>query len=179
MTREEFGKLLNLEVDLIPPGKRNRPGTAIKPTNITVHNTDNETLGADARAHAKLLKNTGHYVYKGKIIWVSWHFTVDDKRVIRHLPLGEMGYHAPNGNAKSLGVEICMNSGIDQDAAFLRAARLIATLLYDLKLDTEAIVPHHRWTRKNCPRLLLTNGKPGAKWEAFKALVKKELGKIE
>lgn len=141
MTREEFGKQINLEVDLIPSGRRNRPSTAIKLTNITVHNTDNEAAGADVRAHAKFLKNTGHYVHNGKTILVLWHFTVDDKRVVRHLPLGEMGYHAPNGNAKSLGVEVYMNSGIDQDAAFLRAARLIATLLYDFKLDTESIVP--------------------------------------
>ncbi len=147
--------------------------------NITVHHTDNEKRGADARAHAKFLKTTGHYVHKGKTTWVSWHFTVDDKRAVRHLPLAEVGYHSPNGNAKSLGVEVCMNEGIDQEAAFLRAARLVAALLYDHKLDLTAVVPHHHWTRKNCPSLLLTNGKPGAKWESFKRLVGQQLASID
>lgn len=181
MERKEFGTLLNLKEDYIPRDKRNRPGTPNSLEYITVHNTDNTKKGADASAHSKFVKNTGYYTSKdtGEKIYVSWHYTVDDSQIIKHLPLNEKGFHARNdGNSRSIGIEICMDKGIDQDAAFLRAARLIAALLYDLKKPADAIVPHHFWTGKNCPRLLLDNGKPGKKWRDFISLVKAEHASI-
>jgi len=180
MKRTDFGKLLNLKEDLIALGKRNRPGTPNTLEFITVHNTDNTDAGADAASHAKFVKNTGFYMHNGEKIFVSWHYTVDDKQVIKHLPINEMGFHARNnGNLRSLGIEICMNQGIDQEAAFLRAARLIAALRFDLKKPNDAIVPHHFWTGKNCPSLLLNNGSPGNKWKAFKELIKAEFATID
>lgn len=179
MTREEFEQLLNIEVDYIPIGRHNRPGTKISADYITVHNTDNSDLGADAHAHAKFLNTTGYYTHNGKTIWVSWHYSVDDKRIVNHLPLNELGYHAVSGNSKSLALEICMNKGIDQTAANLRAARLIAALLYDRKPKASQIVPHYHWTGKDCPSLLLNNGKPGAKWQDFLNLVQQEFSRID
>jgi N-acetylmuramoyl-L-alanine amidase len=180
MDRPTFGKLLNLKEDYIDIGKRNRPGTPNTIEYITIHNTDNVKKGANAAAHAKFVKNTGFDKNSaGEKIYVSWHYTVDDKMIVKHLPLNEMGYHARNnGNLRSIGIEVCMNEGIAQDAAFLRTARLVATLLYDLKKPKDIVVPHHFWTGKNCPRLLLNNGKPGAKWRAFIDLIKSELAAI-
>lgn len=176
MTRTELGKLLNLSEELIPAGKRNRPGTKITPSFITIHNTDNAKPGADAVMHSKFVRTTGHYVdKKGKVHWVSWHYTVDDKRVIKHLPLRERAYHAgTKGNGASIAIEICMNKGIDQPAAFLRAARLVAALLYDHKLTEDSVVTHMKWTSKLCPSLLLDNGKLGAKWGKFIDLVREQ-----
>ncbi len=176
MNRQQFGAQLNLSEDFIVPGKRNRPGTPNTLEFITVHGTDNSRVGADAKAHAKFVKNTGFYTNRaGEKIWVSWHYTVDDNRIIKHLPLNEMGFHARNnGNLRSIGIEICMNAGINQNAAFLRAARLVAALLYDLKKPIDIVVPHHHWTGKNCPSLLMNNGKPGAKWKNFRAMIKAE-----
>jgi N-acetylmuramoyl-L-alanine amidase len=166
MTREEFGQLLGLEIDLIPEGKHNRPGIIIRPASVTVHNTSNTDVGADAHAHAKYLRETGYYVYHGQRIWTSWHYSVDDKRVVNHLPLDEMGYHAHSqANGSSIGIEICMNSGIDQAAANQRAARLVATLLYDFQFNRTAIKAHYNWTSKKCPELLLNDGVPGSRWE--------------
>jgi N-acetylmuramoyl-L-alanine amidase len=181
MKREEFGKLLNVKEDYIPLGKRNRPGTPNTLEYITIHNTDNTDKGANATAHSKFVKNTGHYVTKtGEKIYVSWHYTVDDSQIIKHLPINEMGFHARNnGNLRSIGIEICMNKGIDQDAAFLRAARLVAALLYDLKKPKDAVVPHQFWTGKNCPRLLLDKEKPGQKWKDFINLIKAEHASID
>ena len=182
MTREEFGKLLGMETDLIPKGKRNRSGMSLKVEYITIHNTSNDRLGADARAHAKFVSNVGFYevTVKGvkKRQWVSWHYTVDDKRIVKHLPDKERGIHAQAGNSNSLGIEICMNKGIDQEKAFLRAARLTASLLYDYKMDITKVVPHRHWTKKNCPILLLNGGNPGVKWNAFKELIAKEMKRI-
>lgn len=169
MTRDELRASLNLSEDFVPAGRRNRPGTALTPTHITIHNTDNDSAGADARAHARFVKETGHYVLKsGKKNWVSWHFTVDDHRVIQHLPLDERGIHAGKGNAKSVAVEICMHQGIDQAAAFDRAARLVALLLHQGNSgDFSRVVPHFHWTKKNCPSLLLDGGAVGATWGGF------------
>jgi N-acetylmuramoyl-L-alanine amidase len=162
--RQELGKKLNLVEDLIPESHSNRPGTKIQPEYITIHNTDNSNPGADARAHAKYLKNADARERK-----VSWHYTVDDKECIKHLPINEEGWHAATteGNKKSIGIEICMHEGINQENANHKAATLAAILRYDLKIPRDNIVTHHRWSGKNCPRLLLDNGKPGEKWEQF------------
>lgn len=181
MNRTAFGKLLNLKQDYISSGKPNRPGTPMTLEYITIHNTDNVKKGADALAHAKFVKNTGYYINSaGEKIYVSWHYTVDDTRIIKHLPINEMGYHARNnGNLRSVGIEICMNNGIDQEAAFLRATRLVAALLYDLKKPKDIVVPHYFWTGKKCPSLLLTNSGPGQKWNDFILKVRNELASID
>ena len=79
------------------------------------------------------------------------------------MPISEKGWHAGRGNASSLGIEICMNEGIDQAQAFDKAARLIAVLLYDLDLSIKDVVTHKYWTGKNCPVLLMDT----QKWENF------------
>jgi N-acetylmuramoyl-L-alanine amidase len=181
-SRSELGATLNLKIDQIAEGRPNRPGTPIQPARITIHNTDNTNMGADAEAHARFVKNTGYYVYKGKRRYVSWHYTVDDDSCVRHLPLNELGWHAGSaaGNAGSIGIEICMNAGIDQNEAFDRAQRLIACLCYDLGLDPDTdVVPHMHWSGKKCPSLLLNNGELGTKWRNFLRGAKVQLDSID
>lgn len=185
MTRQDFGKQLALEINLVPEGKKNRSGTPIVPQFITIHNTDNKNKGADAQAHGKFVTETGYYVINGKRSYVSWHYTVDDKRVVKHLPVNEKALHAGSaeGNMNSIGIEICMNRGINQDVAFLRAARLCAALLFDLAAlnkDVNHVVPHKHWSGKNCPVLLLDNGTTiGVKWNKFLKLIQRELNTID
>lgn len=165
MTRGELGMSLNLKIDHILPGRPNRSGAPLTPKFLTIHNTDNSRMGADAEAHGRFVKETGYYVHNGQKRWISWHYTVDDDSCVRHLPLNEVGWHAGSaaGNATSIGIEICMNAGINQERAFDRTQRLIACLCYDLNLDVGSkVVPHKHWSGKNCPRLLL-----GAGWEPF------------
>lgn len=64
-----------------------------------------------------------------------------------------------------------MFNGINQDAANLRAATLVAGLLKDFGLSVDRVVPHQTWTGKNCPTLLLNGGAVGAKWQKFLDLV--------
>lgn len=169
-SRKKVGESLNLELDYIPESNSNRPGTKIIPKFITIHNTDNTSRGADARAHARYVK--GSDARKRK---VSWHYTVDDKRSIKHLPVNEKGWHAGSGkgNKKSIGIEICMNDGIDQEASNRRAATLAAILMYDLDIPLEKVVTHKHWTGKNCPRLLLRD------WDSFKQQIKEIYDSIE
>lgn len=161
--RKELGKELNLEIDFIPESNSNRPQTKINPQYITIHNTDNTNRGANCLAHARYVKSQAARDRK-----VSWHYTVDDLLCVKHLPLNEMGWHAASrkGN-ESIGIEICMHQGIDQAAANHRAAILTAILMYDLEIPLKRVVTHNYWSGKNCPRLLLDNGKPGHKWQQF------------
>ena len=165
MDRIELGKALNLNEELIARGRDNRPGTRINPTSVTLHNTDNDDRGANADRHSRFVRETGFYLLNGAKRQVSWHFTVDDAQVVKQLPLNELAYHAKTANRSSLGVEICMNSDIDQPAANERAAKLVAALLYDLGLGTGEIRTHRDWTGKDCPSLLLKS------LDAFKARV--------
>jgi N-acetylmuramoyl-L-alanine amidase CwlA len=161
MDRSELGQLLNLSEELIPVGKQNRPGTRIRPSFVTMHNTSNANAGADARAHSRFVRNTGYYMHNGKKNWVSWHYSVDDRCVLKHLPANEKGYHAGSGNSVSIGIEVCMHQGIDRAEADLRAARLAAALLFDFGLGIGALRTHKSWTGKLCPTLLLSH------WASF------------
>ncbi|MBO8169366.1 MAG: N-acetylmuramoyl-L-alanine amidase, partial [Thermoanaerobacteraceae bacterium] len=150
--------------DFIPKGRRNRPGYELKPKYITVHDTANTNRGANALAHARYLKSNA-----AANAPVSWHFTVDDRRIVQHLPLDENGWHAGDGhngagNRTSIGVEICENRDGDRAKAEENAAELVGWLLEKFGLSIERVVQHHHWSGKNCPRVL--RSRLGG-WEAF------------
>jgi N-acetylmuramoyl-L-alanine amidase len=180
MTREELFQLINLKEELIAAGKHNRPGTIIKPSKITIHNTSNADPGANADMHSKFVRNTGYYILKNPKTgvdekhWVSWHFTVDDRVAIKHIPLNEEAYHAgTKANVASLAIEICMYKGIAQDKANERGAMLAALLCYDLSLPLASVVTHQSWTKKNCPELLLKT------WDSFIGKINGYLTKLK
>ncbi len=151
---------LDIIVDLLPVDLHNRPGTAIRPTTLTIHNTDNANPGADAAAHNRYIRGADA-VHRE----VSWHFTVDDKSIYQHLPVNEMGWHANAANASSLGIEICMHEGMDEDVAYDRAARLCVFLGAQLAIPMPGgLRQHHDWTGKNCPSVL--RGRPDG-WQSF------------
>ena len=165
MRLDEAFQKLNIIQDFIPAGNSNRPGRRLRPSHITIHNTDNTGRGADAAAHAKYVK--GADARKRK---VSWHFTVDDKAIFQSLPTGEIGWHAGRGNSKSIGIEICMHTGMSEAKAYERAALLTAVLASQHGISVRnGIVQHNDWTGKNCPRVLRAkrNG-----WSTFLARVR-------
>jgi len=161
MTQEEAFQKLNISVDLIPAGSSNRPGTRLVPTFVTIHNTANPAPGADAAMHARYVKGADARARK-----VSWHFTVDDRRVFKHLPTNERGWHAGPGNSQSIGIEVCENKGIDTAAAIDRAALLTALMMVAYDIEAENVVTHQSWTGKDCPRVILRR-KGG--FDAFRA----------
>ena len=130
---------------------------------ITIHNTDNYSKGANAKAHANYLKNVNNKV--------SWHYTVDDTEVYHHLPDNEAGYHTgdgmgiKSGNLNSIGVEICVNSDGDLRKATDNAVELVKKLMKKHNIPIENVVQHNYWSGKNCPREL-RNGNPYS-WEEF------------
>ncbi len=163
MRLEEAFERLNISLDLIPVGSSNRPGTRLQPTHITIHNTANAAQGADALMHARYVKSAD-----ARARQVSWHFTMDDKRCVKHLPTNEVGWHAGRGNSKSIAIEICEHQGIDQNQANERASLLAAVLMFQLNIPLEHIVTHQSWTGKHCPHVLL--GQQGG-FEAFRRKV--------
>ncbi len=167
---------LGVVEEFIASGRRNRPGSRMTPTTITIHNTDNTGRGAGAKAHSRFVRETGHYVLRnGRTIWVSWHFTVDDTFVIQHLPIDEVAYHAGSqANASSIAIEICMNPESDVATANAKAAALAAHLIAQRGLGIGALRKHKDWTNKDCPSRLLAP----SKWNAFVAAVQAELNAV-
>lgn len=145
---------------IIPKSQtKQRPGYYMNPKYITVHNTANTSRGADAEMHARYLLNGAG----GRS--ASWHFTVDDHSIYQHLPTNENGWHAGDGqgagNRQSIGIEICENIDGNLEKAIKNAQWLIEKLMKDHGIPKSNVVPHKKWSGKNCPRRLLS------RWDSF------------
>lgn len=145
---------------IIPKSQtKQRPGYSMTPKYITVHNTANANKGANAEMHSRYLLNGAG----GRT--ASWHFTVDDKEIYQHLPLNESGWHAGDGNGagnrQSIGIEICENSDGNFEQAVKNAQWLIKKLMRDYNIPKANVVPHMKWSGKNCPHKLL------GRWDSF------------
>ena len=150
--------MVTIKKDFIPVSNDNRPGYAMTPAYITVHNTANTAKGADAKMHANFVKNPSTSE--------SWHFTVDDSVIYQHLPIDENGWHAGDGtngtgNRKSIGIEICENADGDFEKATSNAQWLIRKLMKENNIPLNRVVPHKKWSGKECPRKLLDH------WNSF------------
>lgn len=147
-----------------------RPGIKMsKCIGVTIHNTDNSGVGAGARAHANLLKNS----WKNK--QQSWHFAVDENGAYQSIPTDEIAWHAGDGgsgkgNTQTIAIEICMNSDGDLQKATDNAAQLAAQQLKEKGLSADKLYQHHDWSGKNCPSQIRA-GKP-YDWSTFKSKVK-------
>jgi N-acetylmuramoyl-L-alanine amidase len=167
---------MNIIQDFIPVGRRNRPGTKLTgPKYITIHDTANPSKGADALMHARYLKGDDAANRPA-----SWHFTVDDQRIVQHMPLDEVAWHAGDGskgpgNTSSIAIEICENVDGDRAKAEENAAELVAYLIRtvpSLLSFPECVVQHNRWSGKHCPRII--RNRPGG-WDGFLAAVRAHL----
>ena len=161
---------MEIQEDYIPPGAKNRPGTPNPDAWITIHETGNPDPGADAAAHAAYLKGAAENAY------VSWHYTVDDRAIVQHLPDTETAYHAGDGangpgNTTSIGIEICVNAGGDFAKAKANAAALVRLLMAEHGIPIDHVVQHNHWSGKDCPYTIRHTA--GA-WEDFLALCRGE-----
>ena len=162
--------MIPIKVDLIKKAKR--PGYAMKPEYITIHQTGNTSKGANAEMHNRYV----HSVAPNP----SWHFTVDDKEIYQHLPLNENGWHAGDGtngpgNRKSIAIEICVNRDGNLAKAEANAAWLAAKLIKEvntLKSFPDCMKQHYDWSKKNCPAQI--RGRKNG-WQDFLAAVEAHL----
>ena len=162
--------------DYISKRARGRTSKSMRPRYITIHSTQNWSSGADPWRHSLALKNS-------KLGKLSWHYTVDEKVAVQHIPTTEQGRHADfngPGNKYSIGIEMCEHPGNSRSATLDRTAKLTAWLMKQHNIPLSRVVPHYHWPRwgrspahKNCPHFLLDHGKPGRKWNAYLAKIKK------
>lgn len=182
---------VNLKNDMVRRGRHGRKVVRpMRPKYITIHSTQNYT--ADAWQHSKALKNgalrSPKSRYGNRIGYLIWHFTVDDKVAIQHMPTSEQGEHADfggPGNRLSIGIEMCEQRGSNKRTTIERTARLTAVLMKKNGIPLRNVVPHYHWPRKgykpankNCPHFLLYNGRPGATWNWFVSRVDRQLQRI-
>ena len=125
---------------------------------VTVHETANESPGADAQAHANLQSNGGARQ-------ASWHVQVDDTEAIRSYPDTAQCWHGgtSEANLNSLALEICVNPESDYDEAFKRAAAVVRDWRIKHKLSRKDVKQHFDWTGKNCPSKMRLAGR----WKEF------------
>ena len=91
------------EIERIIPttNKNNRCGIKRKSTEyIVIHDTASGAPTADANAHANWLMSMA--TNPESDYCVSWHYTVDDKGYINHVPDDEVCYHAGDGTRVKL-----------------------------------------------------------------------------
>jgi len=148
--------------------KRNtfkRPGIKMRPTSITIHETANESIGANAEAHARLQSS-------GNSRMASWHYQVDDKKIIQSYPHTARCWHAGSatGNNTSIGIEVCVNADGDFKQAVKNAADLVRHIMNEENIPLRNVVQHNKWSGKDCPRYL-RNGSRGISWHRFISMV--------
>ena len=183
---------VRLKVDMVPKGRHGRKVIRpMTPRYITIHSTQNYT--ADASRHSLALKRGALRSPKrrggNRIGYLIWHFTVDDRIAIQHMPTSEQGEHADfdgPGNRYSIGIEMCEHRGSSRAATVERTAKLTAVLMKRHGIPLKNVVPHYHWprrgkspTHKNCPHFLLENGRPGSKWRAFQGRVNYHYRRLE
>lgn len=159
---------------LAPLGYKCRPGisrTGFR--GITIHNTSNWNKGANAIAHANLLKGSW------KNNFTSWHYVVDQDRAVRCVPENEVAWCQGDGNGdgnmKTISIEICDNSDGNIRKATDNAAELAAQILrrYGVTNASGYLFQHNYWTGKDCP-YDIRRGKP-YDWNTFVEKVQSKL----
>ena len=128
-----------------------------KPAYIVIHETDNWSKGADAKAHATAMKN-------GNLAGTV-HYYVDSKSIYQTLEHSDGAWAVGDGQGKygitnrnSINIEICVNPETDYYVAVDKAEQLTAYLLKQYGWGTERLKRHYDASRKHCPRRILDEG---------------------
>ena len=139
---------------------------SMTPKYISVHNTAN-----DASAMSEISYMLGNNKE------VSFHYAVDDYRVVQGIEENRNAWHSGDGgngtgNRKSIGIEICYSkSGGDR---FIKseqnAVELIVYLLKKYNWGIDRVKKHQDWSKKYCPHRTLDMG-----WSRFIKMIEDKL----
>ena len=128
-----------------------------KPAYVVIHETDNWSKGADAKAHATAMKN-------GNLAGTV-HYYVDSKSIYQTLEHSDGAWAVGDGQGKygitnrnSINIEICVNPETDYYTAVDKAEQLAAFLLKQYGWGTDHLKRHYDASRKHCPRRILDEG---------------------
>lgn len=143
------------------------------PRYIVIHNTDNYSTGADARAHAMAQ-------YHGNFDGYSAHVYVDDKSAYQAMPYSRGAWHVgvnyggrlfgTVNNRNSVGIEMCVQAGFDYDKAFANTAEVCRRLMSELNIPADRVVQHYDVCAKNCPSAIRAKND----WNRFKKLIQEK-----
>ena len=139
----------------------------MKPTRIVIHNTAN-----DASAENEIT-----YMHRNNKE-TSFHFAVDDKKIIQGISLDRNAWHASDGNGKGnregIAIEICYSKSGGERwlKAVENAAELTAKLLKDYGWGIDRVTKHQDYSGKHCPHRILDE----YGWDNFLNLVKGYMG---
>lgn len=130
---------------------------------ITIHETANKSIGANAQSHANYINNGSSE---------TWHYTVDDTQAIQHFHHTTSCWHAGNynGNTQSIGIEMCVNQDGDYLKTLANTIELVQIIQKQEGIPNANIVQHHFWSGKNCPTQL-RSGRYGMTWNEFKSRI--------
>lgn len=141
---------------------------------IVIHDTGNPGKGANAESHFKYWNggnrqsSADFVVDKDQVLQINDYF----KHYTWHCGDGSGKYDISNAN--SIGIEICINSDGDYDAAFIRTVELTRYLMKKLNIPIDRVVRHYDASRKNCPATMSPNN--WEKWYLFKKAVTNKEG---
>ena len=112
-----------------------------KPAYVVIHETDNWSKGADAKAHATAMKN-------GNLAGTV-HYYVDSKSIYQTLDHADGAWAVGDGQGKygitnrnSINIEICVNPETDYYTAVDKAEQLAAFLLKQYGWETDRLKRH-------------------------------------
>lgn len=131
---------------------------------ITIHETANTGVGADADAHANFINNGA---------METWHYTVDSEKAVCHFYHTTSCWHTGtyNGNTQSIGIEMCVNRDGDYRKTLQNTIELVKKIMKEENISSGNVVQHNYWSGKHCPTLL-REGNSGMNWQQFIAGVK-------
>ncbi len=139
---------------------------SMKPTRVVIHNTANDAPAENEIAYMHRNANE-----------TSFHFAVDDKRIIQGIPLDRNAWHAGDGHGKGnmqgIAIEICYSKsgGTRFRKAQQNAAELTAYLLKKYGWGINRVTKHEDYSGKHCPHRTLDE----YGWDYFLKLVQNEL----
>lgn len=147
---------ITVEIAIVPANVTNVRSNqfSLDQTTVTVHETANFNVGANADMHKRWL----HGGASGSS--VGFNFVVDDKKIIQLTPLNEVTWAAgtPAGNRTSWHIESCVNKDADLNKARRNTAALTGAILAAQGWAVSAMVQHNVWYGKDCPYLMRRNG---------------------
>ncbi len=140
------------------------------PTCIVIHNTANDATAENEINY--MLSNDKE---------TSFHFAVDDSKIVQGIELNRNAWHAGDGNGpgnmEGIAIEICFSKsgGTRFEKAQENAAELTAYLLKKYGWGIDRVTKHGDYSGKHCPHRTLDD----YGWDFFLDLVKKYMNKEE
>ena len=151
---------MNINTSLI---SNNNSYAGQTPKYIVIHNTDNYSKGANAKAHAKA-QHDGNF--KG----YSAHVYVDDTEAYQATPFNRGAWHVGVNyggglfgicnNHNSIGIEMCVQAGYNYDKAFRNTVEICKMLMQKFGIDADHVVSHYDVCAKNCPSAIRAKLEP-------------------